>query len=256
MLSGPAPPKRLKDVHPSALTLRSIYHERVRVSVQRWRQARNPRNSCSRSCRNGWPGSRTLPRRATSWSVVSRSSAAGKLVKGSKKTVTDGPFAEAKDVVGGFTLIEARDLRAGGRALQGVPDPRGGRVGRSPSRHEDEHVMEPSDHLFRREVGAHGRRRLRASSACTTSRWPKMSCRTPSAARSRCGTSAACRVNPSAWLMATRQELVRSTCCGASAPRAPLRRNSGGCLAERVDARSRRRGAFRPRTPSKMTCCA
>ncbi len=33
---------------------------------------------------------------------------AGKLVKG--KTVTDGPFAEAKDVVGGYTLVEAKDL--------------------------------------------------------------------------------------------------------------------------------------------------
>jgi hypothetical protein len=35
---------------------------------------------------------------------------AGKLVKGRHKTVTDGPFAEAKDVIGGYTLIEARDL--------------------------------------------------------------------------------------------------------------------------------------------------
>ena len=35
---------------------------------------------------------------------------AGKLVKGKSKTVTDGPFAEAKDVVGGYTLVEARDL--------------------------------------------------------------------------------------------------------------------------------------------------
>ena len=34
----------------------------------------------------------------------------GKLVKGKQKTVTDGPFAEAKDIVGGYTLIEARDL--------------------------------------------------------------------------------------------------------------------------------------------------
>ena len=32
----------------------------------------------------------------------------GKLVKG--KTVTDGPFAEAKDIVGGFTLVEAKDI--------------------------------------------------------------------------------------------------------------------------------------------------
>lgn len=33
---------------------------------------------------------------------------AGKVVKG--KSVIDGPFAEAKDVVGGFSLIQARDL--------------------------------------------------------------------------------------------------------------------------------------------------
>jgi len=35
---------------------------------------------------------------------------AGRVVRGKQKTVTDGPFAEAKDVVGGFTIIEARDL--------------------------------------------------------------------------------------------------------------------------------------------------
>ena len=34
----------------------------------------------------------------------------GKVVKGKQKAVTDGPFAEAKDVVGGFSLIQARDL--------------------------------------------------------------------------------------------------------------------------------------------------
>ena len=34
----------------------------------------------------------------------------GKVIKGKMKSVIDGPFAEAKDVVGGFTLIQARDL--------------------------------------------------------------------------------------------------------------------------------------------------
>lgn len=34
----------------------------------------------------------------------------GKLVKGKQKVVTDGPYAEAKDVVGGYTLIEAKNL--------------------------------------------------------------------------------------------------------------------------------------------------
>lgn len=45
----------------------------------------------------------------------------GKLVKGKQKTVTDGPFAEAKDVVGGYTLIEARDLDQAAELSQGCP---------------------------------------------------------------------------------------------------------------------------------------
>jgi hypothetical protein len=35
---------------------------------------------------------------------------AGKVVSGKKKVVTDGPFAEAKDVVGGYIIVEAKDL--------------------------------------------------------------------------------------------------------------------------------------------------
>ena len=46
----------------------------------------------------------------------------GKVVKGKNKTVTDGPFAEAKDVVGGYTLVEASDLEQAVRALEGLPD--------------------------------------------------------------------------------------------------------------------------------------
>ena len=34
----------------------------------------------------------------------------GRVVSGKKKVVTDGPHAEAKDVVLGFMIIEARDL--------------------------------------------------------------------------------------------------------------------------------------------------
>jgi hypothetical protein len=45
----------------------------------------------------------------------------GKLVKGSKKTVIDGPFAEAKDVIGGYTLIEARDLNQAVELSKGCP---------------------------------------------------------------------------------------------------------------------------------------
>lgn len=34
----------------------------------------------------------------------------GKTVRGASKAVTDGPYAEAKDLVGGFMLVEAKDL--------------------------------------------------------------------------------------------------------------------------------------------------
>jgi len=46
---------------------------------------------------------------------------AGKLVKGRQKSVTDGPFAEAKDIVGGYTLIEARDLGQAVELSKGCP---------------------------------------------------------------------------------------------------------------------------------------
>jgi hypothetical protein len=46
---------------------------------------------------------------------------AGKLVQGRQKTVTDGPFAEAKDVVGGYTLIEAEDLSEAIELSKGCP---------------------------------------------------------------------------------------------------------------------------------------
>ncbi|HEY7316912.1 MAG TPA: YciI family protein, partial [Candidatus Binatia bacterium] len=46
---------------------------------------------------------------------------AGKMVKGKQKTVTDGPFAETKDIVGGYTLVEARDLDQAVELSKGCP---------------------------------------------------------------------------------------------------------------------------------------
>jgi hypothetical protein len=46
---------------------------------------------------------------------------AGELVKGKQTTVTDGPFAEAKDAIGGYTLIEARDLDEAVELSKGCP---------------------------------------------------------------------------------------------------------------------------------------
>jgi hypothetical protein len=45
----------------------------------------------------------------------------GKLVKGKEKAVTDGVFAETKDVVGGYTLVSARDLDQAVEISRGCP---------------------------------------------------------------------------------------------------------------------------------------
>ena len=46
---------------------------------------------------------------------------AGKVVSGKRKIVTDGPFAEAKDVVGGYVVVEARDLLHAVELSKGCP---------------------------------------------------------------------------------------------------------------------------------------
>ena len=43
------------------------------------------------------------------------------VIKGNQKIVTDGPFAEAKDLVGGFSLIEAKDLAHAVELSEGCP---------------------------------------------------------------------------------------------------------------------------------------
>jgi hypothetical protein len=45
----------------------------------------------------------------------------GKVISGQQKRVTDGPFAETKDLVGGYTLIEARDLAQAAELSRGCP---------------------------------------------------------------------------------------------------------------------------------------
>jgi len=53
----------------------------------------------------------------------------GKLVQGANKSVIDGPFAEAKDVVGGYTLVRASDIAQAAELAKGCPVlERGGQV--------------------------------------------------------------------------------------------------------------------------------
>ena len=46
---------------------------------------------------------------------------AGKVVAGPKKMVKDGPFAEAKDVVAGYIIVQANDLAHAAELAKGCP---------------------------------------------------------------------------------------------------------------------------------------
>ena len=49
-------------------------------------------------------------------------------IRGGRKTVVDGPFAETKEVLGGFNLIEARDMEEAVRIAEEFPWSRTGCV--------------------------------------------------------------------------------------------------------------------------------
>jgi len=51
--------------------------------------------------------------------------APGCVVRG-QKGVTDGPYAETKEIVGGFSIIEARDLKHAAEIAAGCPIVQGG----------------------------------------------------------------------------------------------------------------------------------
>ena len=45
----------------------------------------------------------------------------GKQVNGKKKTVTDGPFIEAKEMVGGYLIVNAKDIDEAVEISKGCP---------------------------------------------------------------------------------------------------------------------------------------
>lgn len=53
----------------------------------------------------------------------------GKFISGKNRAVTDGPFAEAKDLVGGYFMMECKNLDEAVELARGCPDfERGGTV--------------------------------------------------------------------------------------------------------------------------------
>lgn len=45
----------------------------------------------------------------------------GKVVRSKGRSITDGPYPESKDIVGGYTLIEAKDLAQAAELAGGCP---------------------------------------------------------------------------------------------------------------------------------------
>ncbi len=45
----------------------------------------------------------------------------GKVIRGARKAISDGPYAEAKDLVGGYAIVEAKDLDAAVEVARGCP---------------------------------------------------------------------------------------------------------------------------------------
>ena len=45
----------------------------------------------------------------------------GKIVKGGTRTIVDGPFAEAKDVIGGYSIVVAKDAAEAAELAKGCP---------------------------------------------------------------------------------------------------------------------------------------
>lgn len=45
----------------------------------------------------------------------------GKRVSGKEKVVSDGPFAEAKDLIGGYSLVNAKDIDEAVELAKGCP---------------------------------------------------------------------------------------------------------------------------------------
>ncbi len=46
----------------------------------------------------------------------------GKTIRGLKKTVTDGPYAESKEMVGGYFVVKAKDLAEATEMAKEYPD--------------------------------------------------------------------------------------------------------------------------------------
>jgi hypothetical protein len=95
-------------------------HEPIHISLSRWRGREITRENAGNAAEvGGWL--KQLIDEGCVNDVGQPLERTGKLVRGKQKTVTDRPFAESKDIIGGYTLIEARDLSQAVELSKGCP---------------------------------------------------------------------------------------------------------------------------------------
>ena len=78
--------------------------ERAQQSMQRWMRWMQELEANGHLKDRGQPLDRT-----------------GKVVRGQQKSVVDGPYTEAKDLVGGYSIVEARDIDHAVELSRGCP---------------------------------------------------------------------------------------------------------------------------------------
>ena len=83
------------------------------MGVAAWRA---PLKRCRSLCKHGSPGSNGVVK-----DPGHPLDAAGKVVRGQRKDVHDGPYAEAKDLVNGYVLIEAATIDKAVELSKGCP---------------------------------------------------------------------------------------------------------------------------------------
>ncbi len=86
------------------LATRSMSPEQMQQVMQQWM---------------GWM--ETLTKNGHIQQAGERLDSTGKVVRGKNKTVTDGPYAESKDTIAGYVIIDAKDLDQAVELSKGCP---------------------------------------------------------------------------------------------------------------------------------------
>lgn len=125
-LGRKCPPGPSSNVHEAKDRIsKEVSHERVRIAVPQHSGGvpgveGNPEKT--QQSMNKWRAwFKEMTDRGQLKSIGQPLERAGRMVVGKTKTVTDGPFPETKDVIGGYSIVEAKDLDQAAHIASGCP---------------------------------------------------------------------------------------------------------------------------------------